>query len=277
MMALAIVVLGFSSCTKDPVPVDPNEPAVVTTASAEKVVGAYRGYTLAACAYFSDMFTADENVVISLVNDSTVKVEFASAVWGEFVIGEALVKGTQAPYTVSGNGTCKMTGMGGNINEYDCSFSASLDMDGADEMSFSVPAVMGGTTVTFKEGTAPLGYYVAGKYDGTLNYGVGEMGDEPVEASVTLKRNGDDKIDIVLPAVGEGMMTIPEIALTDIAISTTDYKVFAIAETEINQTVGTINYVGSITGEVNNGTLKLNYSLQPGAMPMSINFTFEGE
>lgn len=277
MMALAIVVLGFSSCTKDPVPVDPNEPAVVTTASAEKVVGAYRGYTLAACAYFSDMFTADENVVISLVNDSTVKVEFASAVWGEFVIGEALVKGTQAPYTVSGNGTCKMTAMGGNINEYDCSFSASLDMDGADEMSFSVPAVMGGTTVTFKEGTAPLGYYVAGKYDGTLNYGVGEMGDEPVEASVTLKRNGDDKIDIVLPAVGEGMMTIPEIALTDIAISTTDYKVFAIAETEINQTVGTINYVGSITGEVNNGILRLNYSLQPGAMPMSINFTFEGE
>ena len=116
---------------------------------------------------------------------------------------------------------------------------------------------------------------VAKTYVGTLSYGVSEMTD--VEASVELKAHGDDKIDIVLPQIGEGMMSIPEITLNGIAVSTTDNKVFAIAETEINQTVGTTNYVGTLGGYVDNGKLTLNYALKPGAMPMSINFTFVGE
>ena len=116
---------------------------------------------------------------------------------------------------------------------------------------------------------------VAKTYVGTLSYGVSEMTD--VEASVELKAHGDDKIDIVLPKIGEGMMSIPEITLNGIAVSTTDNKVFAIAETEINQTVGTTNYVGTLGGNVDNGKLTLNYALKPGAMPMSITFTFVGE
>ena len=116
---------------------------------------------------------------------------------------------------------------------------------------------------------------VAKTYVGTLSYGVTEMTD--VEASVELKAQGDDKIDIVLPQIGEGMMSIPEITLSGIAVSTTDQKLFTIAETEINQTVGTTNYVGTLGGNVDNGKLTLNYALKPGAMPMSITFTFVGE
>ena len=116
---------------------------------------------------------------------------------------------------------------------------------------------------------------IAKTYVGTLSYGVSEMTE--VEASVELKAESDDKISIVLPAIGEGMMSIPEITLNGIAVSTTDNKVFAIAETEINQTVGTTNYVGTLGGNVDNGKLTLNYALKPGAMPMSITFTFVGE
>ncbi len=116
---------------------------------------------------------------------------------------------------------------------------------------------------------------VAKIYVGTMTYGVSEMSE--VEASVELKAQGDDKISIVLPAIGEGMMSLPEITLNDIAVSTTDNKVFTIAETEINQTVGTTNYTGTLGGNVDNGKLTLNYALKPGAMPMSITFTFVGE
>ena len=115
---------------------------------------------------------------------------------------------------------------------------------------------------------------VAKIYVGTMTYGVSEMSE--VEASVELKAQGDDKVSIVLPAIGEGMMSIPEITLNDITVSTTDNKVFAIAETEISQTEGTTNYVGTLSGEVNNGQLTLNYTLKPSAMPININFTFVG-
>ena len=116
---------------------------------------------------------------------------------------------------------------------------------------------------------------IAKTYIGTLSYGVSEMTE--VEASVELKAESDDKISIVLPAIGEGMMSIPAFTLSGIAVSTTDNKVFAIAETEINQTVGTTNYTGTLGGNVDNGKLTLNYALKPGAMPMSITFTFVGE
>lgn len=115
---------------------------------------------------------------------------------------------------------------------------------------------------------------IAKTYVGTLSYGVSEMTE--VEASVELKAESDDKISIVLPAIGEGMMSISAFTLSGIAVSTTDNKVFAIAETEISQTVGSTNYVGTLSGEVNNGQLTLNYALKPGAMPMNINFTFVG-
>lgn len=263
VMALAIVMFGFASCTKE------------TLKPAEKVAGTYEGYTLASSNYFSDMFTADEKGTFTKVNDNTVKIEFTSNTWGSFTFDAALVEGTAAPYKVTGSGKCQMVGMGGQAREYDCTVEANISGNGKDVITFNVPAVMGGTTVVFTQGTAPVSLYVAGKYTGIMSYGVSEMSE--VEASIELKAHGDDKIDIVLPQIGEGMMSIPEITLSGIAVSTTDNKVFAIAETEINQTVGTTNYVGTLGGNVDNGKLTLNYALKPGAMPMSITFTFVGE
>lgn len=262
MAALAIVMFGFASCTKE------------TVKPAEKVAGTYEGYTLAASNYFSDMFTADEKVSVTKVSDNTVKIEFASNSWGSFTIEEALVEGKEAPYKVTGSGKCKMTAMGSEEREYDCTVEAMINGNGSDVMTFSLPSVMGGTTLSFKQGAAPVCYYVAGKYEGILSYGVMEM--DEIEASVELKAKGGDKVDIVVPAIGEGMMSIPEITVADITVSTTDNKLFAIAETEINQTVDNTNYTGTLNGTVDNGTLTLNFTLKPGAMPMSINFTFVG-
>ncbi len=122
-----------------------------------------------------------------------------------------------------------------------------------------------------------LGYYVEGDYNGLVSYSVmGEMMNE-VESVVTLAKDVDNTISITLPSIGEGMLSIPEISLSEVVISTTDKVVFTIEETEINTTIETTNYVGTVKGVVDGDNLTLDYSIKPGAMPMSIDFAFTGE
>lgn len=73
------------------------------------------------------------------------------------------------------------------------------------------------------------------------------------------------------------MLSIPEISLSEVVISTTDKVVFTIEETEINTTIDSTNYVGTLNGVVDGDNLSLEYSVKPGAMPMSIDYVFTGE
>lgn len=272
IMAFAVMMLGFASCNKD----KNKDNASVVTDLTEQVVGTYEGYTLAGSNFFSDMFTPDETFVIGKNSQNTVNVTFESKAWGSFTIEGATVTGSSAPYSISGSGVCKM-GMGGQYKDYDCTFSAKIYGTDNDEISFEVPSVMGGTTVTFHKGSAPLGYYVKGSYSGEVSYSVAGANYDPFAASVTLKKGTGNSVTIVLPPVGEGMMSIPEMTVDNVEMTTTDYVVFNIAETEVEQTLNGVNFVGTLKGNVNGKTLTLNYSLKPGAMPMSIDFTFVGE
>jgi len=119
--------------------------------------------------------------------------------------------------------------------------------------------------------------YVVGLYDGELTYSVSGTPFDTTDCQVRLTKEGDNTVSVVLPSVGEGMFGIPEITLSGVVINTTDNVVFNIEETEINTTIGTTNYVGQLEGVVNGSKLTLDYSLTPGAMPMSIDFIFVGE
>ncbi len=122
-----------------------------------------------------------------------------------------------------------------------------------------------------------LGYYVEGDYNGLVSYSVmGQMMNE-IDAVVTLEKDVDNTISITLPEIVEGMLSIPEISLSEVVISTTDKVVFTIEETEINTTIDSTNYVGTLNGVVDGDNLSLEYSVKPGAMPMSIDYAFTGE
>lgn len=272
MMALTAAILVLSGCNKNK---KKNETPMMQDV-AEKVVGNYEGYMLAESNFFSDMFSADESIVITKKSNTTVDVVCESKVWGVFTIENAGVTGSTAPYTISGSGTCKM-GMGGQMKDYDCVVSAMIYGTDADMISFEIPSVMGGTKIVFHRGTAPLGYYVRGEYNGTLSYSVAGSQYPSTDAKVILKKDYGNTISITLPAVDGGMMSLPEVALSGVVISTTDNVNFKIEETEINATVGTTNYAGTLSGNIKGSALTLEYSIKPGAMPINIDFVFTGE
>ena len=104
--------------------------------------------------------------------------------------------------------------------------------------------------------------------------GVGEMG-EPTDASVQIVANEDGSINIVLPQAGAGQMSMPGFTVANVAVSGEEGN-YTIAETAIDQKVGEMQFKGSIAGSVKTNVLSLKYSVQPGAMPMAINFEFNG-
>ncbi|MDO4755563.1 MAG: hypothetical protein Q4A54_04405, partial [Parabacteroides sp.] len=87
--------------------------------------------------------------------DGSAKVTFISESWGEFTIANAQMSANAGVYTLSGNGQTQM-GMGGNISTYDCSYTAVIHSKENAQMQFKVPAVMGGLTLDFATGEAPV-------------------------------------------------------------------------------------------------------------------------
>ena len=261
----AMLAFAFTSCNKE-------KPA-------DKVDATYNGYTLAECNYFKDNFTDGESLSLAKVSENTVDVNFASQTWGTFTIAAADVAGNEAPFTVTGNGTVKMPSMQGGMNEYDVTLTATVYGSDSDKnvFTFSIPDVMGGTTVVFYTNTPAPAFVVSGTYTGTLVYSVGTNEYDPVnDVVVKLVKADDAKVNVVLPEMGSGMMAIPSVELNDIDVTTSDNVTYTLAETEFSVTANSITYEGTISGTYTSDVLTLDYSMKPGAMPMNINFRFEG-
>ena len=111
---------------------------------------------------------------------------------------------------------------------------------------------------------------IAGTYDGQLIYSVGGVGDT-LDMTVLLRRESESAVAVVIPSVGMGM---PELSASGVAVSTSDYVLYTLADTDFRETVNNVNYSGTVGGTVNNGLLTLHGTLRPGAMPMDIVFSF---
>lgn len=121
------------------------------------LAGSYTGWTDASCTYFPSFgVTPDETFSLTANDDDTFTLAYTSATWGQFSFSGITATAATDGYTFSGEGTCEM-GMGGNVSEYSCSVDGSLNA-GRDEgtVTFSVPGVMGGLTITFTLGDAPV-------------------------------------------------------------------------------------------------------------------------
>ncbi|MGM9800413.1 MAG: hypothetical protein ACI30M_07000 [Muribaculaceae bacterium] len=124
-------------------------------ATVADIQGVYEGYTIAECKYFSGTITENESVTISENADGTAKITYTSQTWGTVIIPSAKLIESGGVYALSGTGETQM-GMEGNIKTYACSFIATIMNKSEAGMEFSVPAVMGGLTITFSTGTPPI-------------------------------------------------------------------------------------------------------------------------
>lgn len=113
--------------------------------------GDYSGYTSMSSAYFEGQITEDETVTITANEDGTVDVAYKYG-----TIAKATVEvSAEGVYSLSGTGIFAM-GMGASTNNYECTMTGTIDAAKEHvEIAFSLPDVMGGSTITFYNGEAP--------------------------------------------------------------------------------------------------------------------------
>lgn len=176
--------------------------------------GSYNGYTLASCNYFQNMISADETVVLTKNTDGTASVSFTSATWGEFTVTDAQASVSGDLCTLSGSGQTQM-GMGGSTSAYDCTFTAEIRSQDDARMEFSIPAVMGGMTLTFQTGDAPADLLLAGTYEGYTDADCAMFQDRYTDGeSVKLTANGDGSVKVVFESDLWGTFTVESATAT---------------------------------------------------------------
>lgn len=176
--------------------------------------GSYNGYTLASCNYFQNMISADETVILTKNTDGTASVSFTSATWGEFTITDAQASVNGDLCTLSGSGQTQM-GMNGNTSTYDCTFTAEIRSQDDARMEFSIPAVMGGMTLTFQTGDAPADLLLAGTYEGYTDADCAMFQDRYIDGeSVKLTANGDGSVKVVFESASWGTFTVESATAT---------------------------------------------------------------
>lgn len=176
--------------------------------------GRYNGYTLASCNYFQNMISADETVVLTKNTDGTASVSFTSATWGTFTITDAQATVNGDLCTLSGSGQTQM-GMGGSTSAYDCTFTAEIKSQTDARMEFSIPAVMGGMTLTFQTGDAPADLLLAGTYEGYTDADCAMFQDRYTDGeSVKLTANGDGSVKVVFESASWGTFTVESATAT---------------------------------------------------------------
>ena len=176
--------------------------------------GSYNGYTLANCNYFQNMISPDETVVITKNTDGSASVSFTSATWGEFTITDAQASVSGELCTLSGSGKTQM-GMGGSTSTYECTFTAEIKSQTDARMEFSIPAVMGGMTLTFQTGDAPADLLLAGTYEGYTDADCAMFQNRYTDGeSVTLTANGNGTVKVVFESASWGTFTVESATAT---------------------------------------------------------------
>lgn len=218
--------------------------------------GSYDGYTLASCNYFQNLISADETVVITENTDGTASVSFASATWGEFTITDAQAGVSGSICTLSGSGQTQM-GMGGSTSSYDCTFTAEIRSQTDARMEFTIPAVMGGMTLTFLTGDAPADLLLAGTYEGYTDADCSYFQDRYTDGeSVVLTANGDGTVKVVFESASWGTFTVDSAPATQEGGS---YVFTGSGSVAMGMSGSTADYDFTVTGRTN--AAKDDYSI----------------
>ncbi|MBR1668956.1 MAG: hypothetical protein IJ693_11865 [Bacteroidaceae bacterium] len=115
--------------------------------------GTYKAGIYTNAAYFQKFQpTADQSVSITVNEDmETLTVNFTNSTWGTFTYeAVSVTKNEDGSLSLTGDGKCAMPSMRdpSAVTEYESNFTGTIT-DGELVAEFSVPGVMGGTTVLF--------------------------------------------------------------------------------------------------------------------------------
>ena len=121
---------------------------------------------------------------------------------------------------ISGTGKIKIAAPGGSAKEYEASYQGSMR-----NVVFTIPALMGGTTINWTYGPAPSTSSIAGNYKGTDVVKVGSaFGPYTVtDAVYKVAVNGDGTINVTVPeeqynGTPMGDLTLSSFTISNIAL-----------------------------------------------------------
>ena len=203
MLAMLTLVFTAFSCSED------DDPAPAW----ESAVGEYTGWTSGVCAYFSQA-TDNEKVTLTKATDGTLTVTLASNTWGTSTFTGVTTTESSSAIALSGTGTATLGMPGsGSANTYDATLSGTISTDKQTvNIVVTYPAVMGGTTITFQLGSAPVAQLVAGSYSGWSAGSSAYFTDYGIEnSSVKITANEDGTVNVALTSGTWGNTTIENV------------------------------------------------------------------
>ena len=201
---------------------------------AVEIASNYEGYTSGVFTYSpTPIVTNGEKISITANEDKTVNVIMTSNQWGTTTITNAIVSvGTNNSYIVAGEGTSTISMHGGTPSKYACVLTGAISADRKRaELTFTLPAVMGGTTIAFNLGSAPANLYIAGNFSG-YSSAVFAYSPTPIvteKESLTISANDDETVHVVFESNQWGTTTI-----TNAEITTEENGSFSLSGTGIS-------------------------------------------
>lgn len=203
-LMMLTVMMGVFSCGDDDEPeAEPEAPAV------NAIAGSYEGWAEFSMAYGTYYYDGN-TLTVAANSDGTANVTLTSTSIGEYTVSNATVTKEGSTLKLAGTGKAKMSmGGHGSSTEYDCTLTATINADktGA-TVAFTVPSVMGGTTITFHQGAMPSTKAVVGSYSGycTMAMAYGNFNYDGQSLKVT--ENEDGTVKVVMESSQLGTYTI---------------------------------------------------------------------
>lgn len=242
------------------------------------VADKYTGYTVANFQYTTIPMTNNaQTVTIAANTDATAKLTYTSNTWGVFTIETATVILKDGSYAIEGTGTTVMGMEGAEKKSYPCTVAGTISKDKKTvALTFTVPSVMGGLTIAFKEGDAPANMVVAASYSGTMDMSVNNASLGVIaDSKVTIKTQDDGKVQVTLSkfSLESGMGFKEDVVIDGVDVTLTD-GVYTISQKEISTTSGATAVTGDMSGTIQDEKADIKFNLKPGAMPFFIVCTF---
>jgi len=184
--------------------------------AASYIADSYTGYHEMSSQYFSGMYGINDTINITANDDGTATVVFNNDSW-ETTLTNVTVALESDEYKLSGSGKMSMAGMSGKIADYDCTFEGTISKDKSScNLVFTLPSVMGGTTIAFTNGELPAAKYIAGSYDGWVKMVMAYAPDgiNYDGQSITITANEDGTVNVVYSSTDLGDATISNVAVT---------------------------------------------------------------
>jgi len=243
-----------------------------------------KGYIFVSSNYFQDMYYGNNATLkIYPAEENQYNVEFHDPQWGDVTFENVTLRPQ-----LEGTGTLSMN-YRGKDGSYEAELSGTMMMP-----IIKMPTVMGGTTITFYAGDAPVACQLEGKHAGTNSVLVGDSyGPYDVNATYSISANPDGTLNLTIPEYSIegtpiGDLTVGKSVIKDIAFDTKKnafYRVYGEDGLSIHVKAandGTPRFDADyafaqdsyVLIEQTEAGIKVTNSFQPGRMPFPIKATF---